>query len=560
MVFCGKPSKGCSNCRQRRIKCDQVDPACSQCLRAGKECTGYRDQLSLLFRNENEKVVRKAQLPRNKQLLEQQRRQRTEEKRPSGSDDVPNSSVDSSDASSKPNQAALSGWLSTSASGPESATPSPLSYPSTLNPLPIQDEGIKFFFTHYVTAITKGLAIDLPSPPLWPLLDINKLYFNAVSSVGFAGLSNVTKNPSHMETARKKYAASLSDITTALKDTSKSDLNATFVSVMLLAAFEIVNGASGPLAASSWGIHLDGGAAILRMIGATHNGFLPRARMQIQFVFSIYIKSLSRGEYPPVTMGEWSGKCRESMTPVDAHAATLSSITCRFVNLTAEIREHKLNSTVIYQRALALDIELESWNSQLPDVWRFTTKTVPQDSDFIYGGKVVFGGEMHVYHDLWIGRVYNHYRWTRILVNELLVVHMAQIVGTYTQEAASEDLRSLEIIKQLARDICTSASTQFDCYTLQQARNKQVPPLSGGFALLFPLAVAGSGIGVSLEVHLWTIQMLEIIGNEMGISQALRMIPAMRMQRQRWENGYAYRSLPDALQTSWTNSSSFPPA
>lgn len=91
------------------------------------------------------------------------------------------------------------------------------------------------------------------------------------------------------------------------------------------------------------------------------------------------------------------------MTPVDAHAATLSSITCRFVNLTAEIREHKLNSTVIYQRALALDIELESWNSQLPDVWRFTTKTVPQDSDFIYGGKVVFGGEMHVYHDLWIG-------------------------------------------------------------------------------------------------------------------------------------------------------------
>ncbi|CAK7220688.1 hypothetical protein SCUCBS95973_004247 [Sporothrix curviconia] len=36
-----KVKTGCSNCKQRRIKCDEKRPACSQCVRSKKECTGY---------------------------------------------------------------------------------------------------------------------------------------------------------------------------------------------------------------------------------------------------------------------------------------------------------------------------------------------------------------------------------------------------------------------------------------------------------------------------------------------------------------------------------------
>jgi hypothetical protein len=67
----------------------------------------------------------------------------------------------------------------------------------------------------------------------------SQTFFNAVSSVGYAGLSNVTKNPNYTVFARKKYAASLRHITSALKDTSKADLHATLVSILLLAAFEV---------------------------------------------------------------------------------------------------------------------------------------------------------------------------------------------------------------------------------------------------------------------------------------------------------------------------------
>ncbi|GAB0134948.1 hypothetical protein EsDP_00003300 [Epichloe bromicola] len=36
-----KVKTGCSNCKQRRIKCDELRPACTQCVRSKKFCTGY---------------------------------------------------------------------------------------------------------------------------------------------------------------------------------------------------------------------------------------------------------------------------------------------------------------------------------------------------------------------------------------------------------------------------------------------------------------------------------------------------------------------------------------
>ncbi|KAI1477917.1 hypothetical protein F4774DRAFT_387203 [Daldinia eschscholtzii] len=36
-----KVKTGCNNCKQRRIKCDEQRPACTQCVRSKRECTGY---------------------------------------------------------------------------------------------------------------------------------------------------------------------------------------------------------------------------------------------------------------------------------------------------------------------------------------------------------------------------------------------------------------------------------------------------------------------------------------------------------------------------------------
>ncbi|KAL7808423.1 hypothetical protein V8C26DRAFT_413344 [Trichoderma gracile] len=70
MVYCGKPSKGCSNCRERKIRCDQKDPGCGQCTKRQIECPGYRNIVDLMFRDESNHVIKKATAakPRIKKL------------------------------------------------------------------------------------------------------------------------------------------------------------------------------------------------------------------------------------------------------------------------------------------------------------------------------------------------------------------------------------------------------------------------------------------------------------------------------------------------------------
>lgn len=65
MPYRGKPSKNCADCRRRKIKCDLKLPGCTQCSNAGLECEGYRNQLDLMFLDENERT-QKSVLKRSK--------------------------------------------------------------------------------------------------------------------------------------------------------------------------------------------------------------------------------------------------------------------------------------------------------------------------------------------------------------------------------------------------------------------------------------------------------------------------------------------------------------
>lgn len=57
--------------------------------------------------------------------------------------------------------------------------------------------------------------------------------------------------------------------------------------------------------------------------------------------------------------------------------------------------------------------------------------------------------------------------------------------------------------------------------------------MSGCFQLLFPLGIAAGVRGVSTEIHEWAIDMLEVMGNEMGFGQAVMMVPVLRERRRR---------------------------
>ncbi|PYI12750.1 C6 transcription factor [Aspergillus sclerotiicarbonarius CBS 121057] len=68
MVYRGRPSKSCRECRRRDIKCDKKKDACSQCARAGLSCSGYQNPTDLIILDETpttaEKVLRGRSLQR----------------------------------------------------------------------------------------------------------------------------------------------------------------------------------------------------------------------------------------------------------------------------------------------------------------------------------------------------------------------------------------------------------------------------------------------------------------------------------------------------------------
>jgi Fungal Zn(2)-Cys(6) binuclear cluster domain len=53
----GRLSRGCLRCRQRRVRCDEGRPSCRRCIHRNEVCEGYRDESSLIFRHETDKVI-----------------------------------------------------------------------------------------------------------------------------------------------------------------------------------------------------------------------------------------------------------------------------------------------------------------------------------------------------------------------------------------------------------------------------------------------------------------------------------------------------------------------
>jgi len=53
----GRLSRGCRRCRERRVRCDEGRPSCRRCVLRNEVCEGYRDESSLIFRHETERVI-----------------------------------------------------------------------------------------------------------------------------------------------------------------------------------------------------------------------------------------------------------------------------------------------------------------------------------------------------------------------------------------------------------------------------------------------------------------------------------------------------------------------
>ena len=269
MVFDGRPSTGCLNCRKRHIKvsllgvesaaltgfeCDETRPSCHHCTRTKRECPGYAD---VFFRDQTRNVVLRV-----KRVENRRRREAVFQD---------SDTADSSSLASTDEKAVVPGNLS----------------------FPWQEFAINSFMVNFV--MPERPLLFSPShlqylPQLYRKCSANSPLAFTTAAICCAAAGNFSGGPRAdlLQNARENYSLSLRTVNEALKDPVQARKVETLFSVMLFGVIESLLASS----IEQWKTHqhIDGCVAILRLRGKD----IVTDAMTATFFLSIRTMTVSR--------------------------------------------------------------------------------------------------------------------------------------------------------------------------------------------------------------------------------------------------------------------------
>ncbi|KAF9887045.1 hypothetical protein FE257_010539 [Aspergillus nanangensis] len=562
MVFCGKPSKGCGECRSRKIRCDQARPTCSQCIKGNRVCPGYRDELSLMFRDESQQVVRKAKTGSTGR--------RTKNPRKSARTVSPNG-----------NRSKTSPTLPTGSSPSSSSVAASTQNNSTGTPLDVIDFNDLSYIQESPSESSVQLLTPRSSPGLglqpsyqftedeaisyfrqsnqWPgnfwMLDFSPDLYEitgeetpsqlamraSIVSVGTAMLSRVRQSAHLKIDAERDYGHALQMLTAAVMNEEEAKTNSTLAAVLLLAIFEVVT-CRTPRTIEKWTSHIYGAAALLELRGAEQLQDEDGLKLFVQLRFQLITTCLQRAAHVPPSVLECAKIAMYLRPQTEAYGDRLISIAGRLSNLRADIHRRLLtDQKEILSAAYAIEAELMGWVAALPQDFLYTTIQHPSPDPFasmLGRGQSPCNHRYHIYHDLWLGHSWNQYRCARIIVSEIILGCLRRLSFRSTTMAISGELQShctrlRSTTRQLAQDICASVPFHFGIGNVSTKPSYYLPmhqSYLGGLLCLWPLVMAGATEGKNHPLRLWVMDCLRLIGHTMGIDQALALIEVLETE------------------------------
>ncbi|GAD98864.1 C6 finger domain protein, putative [Paecilomyces variotii No. 5] len=505
--------------------CDQARPTCSQCTRAGRSCPGYRDELSLLFRDESQDVVRKAKEakpPRVAPRLSKKKRTSCSFKNDTSLDDrVILGHATNVEASQHHYDCGplMLRWISA----------------------PLKEQATNFFFANFAWLGASLMANGtLFAPNLESSLG-GKALMAGVASIGCATLSNIHNAPELNISARENYTAALRLVGRALEDPTQAKTDLTFTASILLGIFEVVTCRSATTI-DNWTSHVSGAMALFQLQGAARLKDEAGMRMFHQLRNQILISCLQTKRHVPAVVLELSKKAASLKAPDATYTDQLTDIVAKLCNLRADIASKSITkNSEIFSAACSIECELSAWVNSLPSTWAYSTTQDTREYHKVkneWNDLYPYNGRYHVYGDLWMCNAWNNYRAARILVNEIILARLRLMHSQPTAVSSSSEfgvqcanIRST--LRQLAADVCYSIP--YACGNVNGSNHIDVEDVYiskssiGGFIVLWPLFLAASVDGWDRVVGEWCIECFRWIGRTLGIGQALAMIDILRM-------------------------------
>ncbi|KAH8895108.1 hypothetical protein GQ53DRAFT_779886 [Thozetella sp. PMI_491] len=439
MVYCGKPSKGCSNCRERKIRCDQREPGCGQCEKRQQLCPGYRNLVDLMFRDESSHVIKKAKAKARKRGAA------------TGIGDSEDSSSPETESSpffqSVPSRGRGSLSLITPASrfsnqpgvmadwsyDNSSLLPSPDSgsWPETPNfgnllynlAPTCQERGTAYFFSRYVTIDENAchqrfdFVYDVWKPGVLASDRQVDGVLASMTAVGLMGLANMTKSGELMDAARKSYGTALRLTNYALKNPVEAVKDTTMLSVLILGLFEMMT-ENTPRTAKAFQEHVNGAAALAKLRGANQFRTAAGMKMFMMLCQRVMISCIQREVPMPETLVNLR---REMGKFLDASDPTWQITTPIYevLQIRYDIKSGALTDPeVIIGRLVGIEDDFEKLIRRFPKSWHYRTFRVSRRHP------AIFGDLCHLYPSMWHATVWNGIRTMRLLVLETILAEI----------------------------------------------------------------------------------------------------------------------------------------
>lgn len=170
-------------------------------------------------------------------------------------------------------------------------------------------------------------------------------------------------------------------------------------------------------------------------------------------------------------------------------------------------------------KALHLDADLRSWSMSLGPAWRYIVVDHPH-SPLAQAQFPFHDGQYHVYHNINIASMWNHYRQTRIFLNEVITSLSLRLWEIDRAPECQETIfQATSIVNQMADDVCASIPYHF---------TSGETGFGATIRLLWPLFVASNSTVIRPASKEWILQSLDIIGSTTGIQQAIGMTQIAR--------------------------------
>lgn len=308
----------------KMLQCDKATP-CTQCINTGRTCSGYRNTVDLLFRDESAKVVRK-----NKNKSQTPR-----------SDNGPTDEVATQNLA----------WVHPA---------------TTVGYQPWVDVGINYFMSKFVGNV----------PHVSPFYYLPGFYSKggyAVSSLrktiaasGLVAYARETSRSDLLEPAARTYVGAIGDINTALSNPQGVVNDATLMSIIVAAVFESI------LVFRDSGMdnitrHLEGAMSVAcvslqqRRPGPVYKVLLSNLIQNVIMTSWVYHIPL------PFRYRQLRLHLPEKINPHSVHAK-LTSIIALMVDFREGLRNgHYLDSDAILKRALELDAMFKAFTEEMPN-------------------------------------------------------------------------------------------------------------------------------------------------------------------------------------------------